>query len=161
LHFGLFLILTYWSFTPIVLLRPGEPPTANPFHGLAYLMWVRPGDSAKLHALVFGVWYPLVWADGAKVFSDHAQYGFPEIGPPLIFGMFDNLGLIQVTRWVWIASGVLGALIAAWKLASAAWRRWGRRTPGVCEKCGYNLTGNVSGVCPECGQLAAAYHEAT
>ena len=23
--------------------------------------------------------------------------------------------------------------------------------PGHCQKCGYNLTGNVSGVCPECG----------
>jgi len=26
-------------------------------------------------------------------------------------------------------------------------------TPGLCFKCGYNLTGNVSGVCPECGRL--------
>jgi hypothetical protein len=24
--------------------------------------------------------------------------------------------------------------------------------PGHCRKCGYNLTGNVSGVCPECGK---------
>jgi hypothetical protein len=24
--------------------------------------------------------------------------------------------------------------------------------PGHCLKCGYNLTGNVSGICPECGQ---------
>ncbi len=23
--------------------------------------------------------------------------------------------------------------------------------PGHCRQCGYNLTGNVSGVCPECG----------
>ena len=23
--------------------------------------------------------------------------------------------------------------------------------PGVCGNCGYNLTGNISGVCPECG----------
>lgn len=26
---------------------------------------------------------------------------------------------------------------------------WGR--PEVCPQCGYNLTGNVSGRCPECG----------
>ncbi len=26
-----------------------------------------------------------------------------------------------------------------------------RPKPGHCTKCGYNLTGNVSGVCPECG----------
>jgi len=30
-------------------------------------------------------------------------------------------------------------------------RRWRRRRKGLCLKCGYNLTGNVSGVCPECG----------
>jgi hypothetical protein len=27
--------------------------------------------------------------------------------------------------------------------------------PGHCRKCGYNLTGNVSGVCPECGEKAS------
>jgi hypothetical protein len=26
--------------------------------------------------------------------------------------------------------------------------------PGHCPHCGYDLTGNVSGVCPECGQSA-------
>ena len=27
-----------------------------------------------------------------------------------------------------------------------------RNKIGVCDKCGYDLTGNVSGVCPECGK---------
>ena len=31
-------------------------------------------------------------------------------------------------------------------------RRWFRRKPeGRCQQCGYDLTGNESGVCPECG----------
>jgi hypothetical protein len=30
-------------------------------------------------------------------------------------------------------------------------RRWRRRRKGLCTACGYDLTGNVSGVCPECG----------
>jgi predicted RNA-binding Zn-ribbon protein involved in translation (DUF1610 family) len=30
-------------------------------------------------------------------------------------------------------------------------RRWYRRQRGRCVKCGYDLTGNVSGACPECG----------
>ncbi|MBN1511055.1 MAG: hypothetical protein JXB13_03495 [Phycisphaerae bacterium] len=34
-----------------------------------------------------------------------------------------------------------------WQRAQAV-RRWKR---GHCVNCGYNLTGNVSGVCPECG----------
>jgi hypothetical protein len=30
------------------------------------------------------------------------------------------------------------------------WRR--RPPPGHCRACGYNLKGNISGVCPECGE---------
>ena len=36
----------------------------------------------------------------------------------------------------------------------AAWVVFGKHanlTPGGCSTCGYDLTGNVSGVCPECG----------
>lgn len=31
------------------------------------------------------------------------------------------------------------------------WRDRSRIPPGCCHNCGYDLTGNVSGVCPECG----------
>ena len=35
-------------------------------------------------------------------------------------------------------------------------RRATRRSlQGLCVNCGYNLTGNVSGVCPECGEKAS------
>ena len=30
-------------------------------------------------------------------------------------------------------------------------RRWRRRRKGLCLKCGYDLTGNETGVCSECG----------
>jgi hypothetical protein len=30
--------------------------------------------------------------------------------------------------------------------------RWRRKRLGLCPSCAYDLTGNVSGVCPECGQ---------
>ena len=33
-------------------------------------------------------------------------------------------------------------------------RRYRRRRKGLCLKCGYDLTGNVSGICPECGTPA-------
>jgi len=32
------------------------------------------------------------------------------------------------------------------------WRDWRHTSPGHCRKCGYDLTGNESGVCPECGE---------
>ena len=42
----------------------------------------------------------------------------------------------------------LAALLAA--LIAARPRKPG---PGHCRKCGYDLTGNVSGKCPECGEV--------
>ena len=32
------------------------------------------------------------------------------------------------------------------------YRRYRRRKKGLCQACGYDLTGDVSGVCPECGE---------
>jgi hypothetical protein len=39
--------------------------------------------------------------------------------------------------------------------AIVLWRR--KHPPGAakCPNCGYNLTGNVTGVCPECGEKTA------
>ena len=34
------------------------------------------------------------------------------------------------------------------------WRRDSRPPPGHCKNCGYDLTGNISGRCPECGEVA-------
>ena len=42
-------------------------------------------------------------------------------------------------------------LMPALALAILAWRR-GRVPSGACRACGYDLTGNVSGRCPECGR---------
>ena len=42
---------------------------------------------------------------------------------------------------------------ALWWLLS--WRRITharRHKKGLCVNCGYNLTGNMSGICPECGK---------
>ena len=54
------------------------------------------------------------------------------------------------------AGGVaLYLLLVVFLIAVLAWRRYTglmkRYPPGVCECCAYNLTGNISGVCPECG----------
>ncbi len=48
----------------------------------------------------------------------------------------------------WIQVVVTGLLPAIWLI-----RRYRSRPPriGFCQKCGYNLTGNFSGICPECG----------
>lgn len=52
---------------------------------------------------------------------------------------------------------LISILLAA--AVTAPWRivQWCRRPrPGCCQGCGYDLTGNVSGRCPECGAPVAA-----
>jgi hypothetical protein len=57
-------------------------------------------------------------------------------------------------RWnLVLPAWLVVAATAALPLARAVWhvRAARRRRPGHCPACGYDLTGNVSGVCPECG----------
>ena len=56
----------------------------------------------------------------------------------------------------WLLGAVTGP--AAFALAVRQARRSRRRlraAHGQCPACGYDLTGNVSGVCPECGRIPA------
>lgn len=51
-----------------------------------------------------------------------------------------------------------GPILAAVGIAVLAVRWADKRPsakPGRCRSCGYNLTGNTSGVCPECGAAVA------
>ena len=51
----------------------------------------------------------------------------------------------------WVISLLLG-MWPAIAFIRGPYRRYRRRKKGLCLTCGYNLTGNVSGVCPECGE---------
>ena len=68
--------------------------------------------------------------------------------------LWDRFGrfLIGVS---YIAATVFVALWVARSLGFLMTRnercKW-RTRRGLCPRCGYDLTGNVSGVCPECGQ---------
>lgn len=58
---------------------------------------------------------------------------------------------VVVPWWGFVAVAVL---LVYWRRRvwrCAAWRRERRIQMGLCPNCGYNLTGNTSGRCPECG----------
>ena len=59
----------------------------------------------------------------------------------------------QVRRALYLPHGLLVAVAAVAPLVRLRRRLRARRHRGerLCPSCGYNLTGNVSGVCPECG----------
>lgn len=56
---------------------------------------------------------------------------------------------LEIGLW---APAVLFLTYPAIAFACGPVRRWRRRRKGCCVKCGYNLTGNVTGVCSECGE---------
>ena len=102
--------------------------------GSFLIRYIRDVDTTKIRSRgpVFGT---LEFRTGlADRRHDRGSYGrFVRIGSPfwipfLVFGIYPAIAFVR------------GPL-----------RRWHRRRKGLCVKCGYDLTGNISGVCPECG----------
>ena len=71
----------------------------------------------------------------------------PSLG--MLFGRWyygDGPGflILQIPLWMpLLALAIPTAILWYWS--------FGRVRTGACVSCGYNLTGNVSGICPECG----------
>lgn len=73
---------------------------------------------------------------------------------PTIAGPVMKIAIIHVPL---VVPTLLVAIAAAWIWIPILRRK---RRPDVC-KCGYDLTGNASGVCPECGAAVPAGPAAT
>ncbi len=70
------------------------------------------------------------------------EYGQPAGGASV------SLTVLRLSPW-WPA--LLSSLPHLVAFIRGPVRRWRRRRRGRCQKCGYDLTGNLSGGCPECG----------
>jgi hypothetical protein len=131
------------------------------------LKWI----SAVACAAVAAAWASSVWL---PVHCDVGRCGFA-LGWGCV--RFSVLGsATPSTQWAWkrlypqedrihwwpsmsLHSLVSAVLIPLWMLSAAMfvstavfWRLDRQHIPlGHCRRCGYNLTGNVSGRCPECG----------
>ena len=111
----------------------------------------RPPAFRRWDLLVLAIiWLPLILA---AVFHRQLCASWVEGGKaePIPKGLFDAL------NWLWMLLCLSYLAHVCWWFASGAARRhWARERDealGVrhCERCGYNLTGNVSGRCPERG----------
>src|SRR5436190_7739532 len=76
----------------------------------------------------------------------------------LVRGARDQLGPqlgFAITVFVWLAFpailiwGIVRTFLYVLELCQII--ATARVVPGTCHTCGYNLRGNVSGICPECG----------
>ena len=79
-----------------------------------------------------GAAYDVSWRPGAK---------FGEAGPTIL----------KVVLPFWLPTAVFATCpLLGWLSHRRRLRR--RHDSGRCRMCGYNLTGNLTGVCPECGR---------
>jgi hypothetical protein len=109
------------------------------YMGLSVTLFER-FNEAVLHEIVMfvgGSWPGPGWQIGAAI---SLVYGLP-------------VAIIAVVAYAW--------------LARRSGPRAVREIPcpkcgyiGHCRKCGYNLTGNVSGICPECGEKVSGKQSA-
>ncbi len=56
-----------------------------------------------------------------------------------------HMGIILI-----VLGAIIGPIFGFLFIAMAENRK--RLSPCICQTCEYNLTGNVSGICPECGK---------
>ncbi len=103
--------------------------------------YVRPGWTKKciLVGILAGLAFGLLEAFAASLRDPDVWAGF-------------KLHFFQVGLGWPLLGGACGYILA--KRLEKRWERRleRRRAEGRCVVCGYNLTGNVSGVCPECGE---------
>ncbi len=64
-------------------------------------------------------------------------------------GLLASYGYLKTPLWL---PFFLSATYPAISLVLGRLRRYRRRKRGWCIGCGYDLTGNLSGTCPECGE---------
>ena len=135
------------------------------------VVWVQSYYLSAPSPIVLGPesgWVMLLALDGqVQVSGGHGSFvswvfpvpnGFPQ--PTLAQGCDTHWGSFGITihknaygfgRRVVLPIGLLTALTAVLPTAGLLRRlRRGTKTP-VCPRCYYNLTGNTSGTCPECG----------
>jgi hypothetical protein len=92
-----------------------------------------------------------IWFQTAGFWNGTLPYGleFRETHESLVW-LF-RIEHQSIGNFVFILPLWIPFLLVAIPTGFLFWRD--RRIPcGHCQKCGYNLTGNTSGVCPECGE---------
>jgi len=134
------LILTSWA----ISLKYEASVVISPNWVVAFGRGFVGGGIARLNARTsFGE------SNGLQEHSS-ADLGFkwPDIAINVRTGPHDVVSFAFLPFWLVL---LLTALPTAW-----LWHRDRRRIrPGCCIRCGYDLTGNTSGVCSECGEKIA------
>lgn len=96
--------------------------------------------------------YESGWAHAILRGDGSTWYGLLNNEDPRLSGSEGRYRGMSAPLWPLL---LLASALPAWRFAGWLRRRrdaWRRARFGRCTHCGYDLTGNVSGVCPECGR---------
>ena len=124
---------------------------------LTCLVGFEHGDLVNYEVKVWGGVLWLAWGDLPGWPIRPTSYAFgTDWYVPGGFGVYPIpfYGSGGASRWLYVPFWPLVVLAAGW-IACPAVRSWNRHRLGLCSRCGYDLTGNESGVCPECGTISA------
>jgi hypothetical protein len=125
-----------------------------------YVVWqVRVGN-LNYQFILNAHLFVIAWTDIKLLFSPPLQWRLgsypmphylPELLLPKLIKQTVAAGISNAgyCRWFMLPMWI-PLLIVAIPTAFLFWRD--RRILGYCQKCDYNLTGNTSGICPECGE---------
>ena len=91
-------------------------------------------------------WGPGVWFDQHEGWFRRVkpEYGFKR---PRLWNLGANVGMGELPFWILT---MIPSVLAIFTMKATI-----RRVPGPCAHCGFDLTGNTTGVCPECGTSIA------
>lgn len=114
--------------------------------------WIYLSDGTRLTVYIAGGVATFEDNRGTGMRATNVAYGAKP------FGMFDRQWPSFRPFHLWFRdrnstsvplSVISGAFFVPWLVLFVTTRK--RIPPGHCKRCGYNLTGNTSGTCPECG----------
>ena len=90
-----------------------------------------------------------------KTFGQLSSQGNTVEDPAGIERTLFVFGERSVVIALWLPATITFILPAFWAVCYwVRYRRQSRRCRNLCATCSYNLTGNTSGICPECGTTA-------
>lgn len=91
--------------------------------------------------------YPDLWV---VQLNDWFEKRYP--APPGVIKLHGELPRVRAAIWLGLICSIIVTLVSSIAFIYGPFCRWRRRRRGLCLKCGYNLEGDLSGVCPECGE---------
>jgi hypothetical protein len=129
-----------------ILASLADPPNRWAFHGLHHGIAI--GETR-------GLWISTCAGDLTLQLHIDNNQALPLLQEHFFFFSYWTVGSndygrvrsLTVPIWFLFCAVVLYPAMA---MVRGPVRRWHRRKRGACVRCGYDLTGNVSRVCPEC-----------